>query len=128
MYVLFLYNNENVIHLKLGSKVINGSGTGSADRLNCIYFKRIVLKSYIILPVKYLSFTVIAGNACVDLDRVTDNITSNLQDDVERSFDGNHFTQVALQAMGLAASAVLKVFTLLIRETHCKATPWPGTA
>ena len=87
-----------------------------------------MLNSYIILPVKYLSFTAIADNACVDLYWVTDNITSNLQYDVERSFDGNHFTQVALQAMGLAASAVLKVFTLLIRETYRKATPWPGTA
>ena len=61
-----------------------------------------MLNSYIIRPVKYLSFTAIAGNACVDLYWVTDNITSNLQYDVERSFDGNHFTQVAVAGDGFS--------------------------
>lgn len=61
-----------------------------------------MLNFYIILPVKYLSFTVIAGNACVDLYWVTDNITSNLQYDVDRSFDGNHFTKVAVAGDGFS--------------------------
>lgn len=91
----FLYNGQSNIQLKLGSKVLNGPG-GATQRLNCMYFKKIILTSYSVLPVKYISFTAVAIEKKVDLNWLTDNEVNNNYFEVERSFDGTNFSSIGM--------------------------------
>ena len=92
----YLYNGKDKIELKLGSTVL-GTGTGGATkRLNCIYFKRIADKPFSILPVRFASFDAVANDKKVELNWITDNEVNNNYYEVERSFDGNNFSLIAM--------------------------------
>ena len=91
----YLYNGKDNIQLKLGSKVLGAPG-GATQRLNCIYFKRIALLNYGVLPVKYISFSAAAIQKKVDLNWLTDNEVNNSYFEVERSFDGSSFSLIGM--------------------------------
>lgn len=95
----FLYNGQDNIQLKLGSTVLGVPG-GATQRLNCIYFKRMVLKNYFVLPVKYIFFSATAIQKKVDLNWVTDNEVNKDYFEVERSFDGGNFSSIGMVENG----------------------------
>ncbi len=97
----FLYNDQDKIQLSLGSTVINNPG-GATQRLNCIYFKRIALTNYSVLPVKYVSFKAAAAESTVDLNWIADNEVNYSYFDVERSFDGNKFSSTGIIVNGFS--------------------------
>ena len=92
----FLYNGKDNIQLKLGSKVWGAPGTGATQRLNCIYFKRIAFLNYEVLPVKYISFSAAAFAKKVELNWLTDNEVNVNYFELERSFDGSHFSAIGM--------------------------------
>jgi hypothetical protein len=96
----FLYNGKDSVQLSLGSTVLANPG-GATQRLNCIYFKRITLNNYTVLPVKYVSFKASAVQKGVKLNWVTDNEINNSYFDVERSFDGSRFSSIGIVLDGL---------------------------
>lgn len=97
----FLYTNKNSIQLSLGSKVINNPG-GATQRLNCMYFKKMMLSNYSVLPVKYISFKVTAMEKEVNLNWIADNEVNYSYFDVERSFDGNKFSSTGIIIKGFS--------------------------
>ncbi len=86
----FLYNGKDNIQLKLGSTVLGAPG-GATQRLNCIYFKKIIMSNYFVLPVKFVSLDATANGRKVNLKWLTDNEVNNSHFEVERSFDGINF-------------------------------------
>ena len=96
----FLYNGKDNIQLKLGSKVWQAPGTGATQRLNCIYFRKIALLNYSVLPVKYISFSAAAFVKKVELNWLTDNEVNVNYFEVERSFDGSHFSAIGMIMVG----------------------------
>jgi hypothetical protein len=95
----FLYNGMDSVQLSLGSTVLNNPG-GATQRLNCIYFKRMTLTNYSVLPVKYVSFKAAAIHRGVELKWVADNEVNESYFDVERSFDGNKFISTGIIVKG----------------------------
>lgn len=101
----FLYNGKDNIQLKLGSKVWGATGSAATQRLNCIYFKRILLMNYSILPVIYISFSAAAFAKEVELNWLIDNEVNNNYFEAERSFDGNYFSIIGMKNMALSMAA-----------------------
>lgn len=87
----FLYNGKDNIQLKLGSTVLGAPG-GATQRLNCIYFKKIVMSNYYVLPVKFISLHATANGRKINLNWLTDKEVNNSHFEVERSFDGINFS------------------------------------
>lgn len=106
----FLYMGQDKIQLKSGSKVM-GTGTGATQRLNCIYFKKIVQTSYVILPVKYISFTAAGSDKKVNVNWSTDYEVNNSNFEVERSFDGINFYTAAIVLDALTVKEGVKNYS-----------------
>ena len=106
----FLYNNKNVIKLKLGSTVF-GTGSSATQRLNCIYFKNIVQVAYSILPVKYISFTATGSDKKVNINWATDYEVNNNYFELERSSDGINFKNVAVVLDALTQNGNIKNYS-----------------
>lgn len=107
--ISFSYNGKEKIELKLGSKVY-GLGASAPERLNCIYFKRMTMNNYIVLPVKYVSFDALASDNKVNLNWSTDNEVNNNYFEVERSFDGRNFSSIAVVLDALTVSGNNKYY------------------
>lgn len=105
----FYYNGRDKIEVSLGSFVYNNGYTGGVakERLNCIYFSKIV-GSFLVLPVNFLSFNANAGDKKIMLDWVTENEVNNSHFEVERSFDNNNFKTIGMVMDALTASATTK--------------------
>ncbi len=93
--ITFLYQGKEKVKLKLGSRVF-GDGPSATERLNCIYFKRLVMNNYFVLPVNYLSFDAMSADSKITLNWATDMEVNNNHFEVERSLDGIHFSMVAM--------------------------------
>lgn len=106
----FLYNGKDNIQLKLGSTVF-GSGLAATQRLNCIYFKKIIQTAYSILPVKYISFTALGSDKKVNINWSTDYEVNNNNFEVERSFDGLNFKTVAVVLDALTKNEGVKNYS-----------------
>lgn len=108
----YLFNGLDSIQLKIGQTVL-GPGTGGAtQRLNSIYFKRVTLTPFFILPVKYISFEAISNDKKVDLNWQTDNEVNNSHFEVERSFDGNYFSTINVLNEPLTTSSTTRKYTI----------------
>ncbi len=108
----YLFNGLDSIQLKIGQTVL-GPGTGGAtQRLNSIYFKRVTLTPFFILPVKYISFEAIPNDKKVDLNWQTDNEVNNSRYEVERSFDGNYFSTINVVNKALTTSSTTRKYTI----------------
>ncbi len=94
----FHFINPSIITLSTGSQVDNNGTTGgiATDRFNSLYFKSIS-NIVNVLGVKYRSFDAYAiNNSEINITWTTENETHNDHFEIERSFDQNHFSTVAL--------------------------------
>ncbi len=108
----YLFNGLDSVQLKIGQTVL-GPGTGGAtQRLNSIYFKRVTLTPFFILPVKYISFEAIPNDKKVDLNWQTDNEVNNSRYEVERSFDGNYFSTINVVNEALTTTSIVRKYTI----------------
>ena len=93
--VMFTVNNSGVDHFTYKAGAHNLATSSAAGRQKGIYFKGF---DYTLRPlaVKYASFTGTLVNKAVLLDWVTEEELNHSHFEVERSFDGTNFSQVAM--------------------------------
>lgn len=108
----YLFNGLDSIQLKIGQTVLGPNTGGATQRLNSIYFKRVTLTPFFILPVKYISFEAISNDKKVDLNWQTDNEVNNSHFEVERSFDGNYFSTINVLNEPLTTSSTTRKYTI----------------
>ncbi len=112
----FYFNGRDKIDISLGSYVYNNGYTGAAatERLNCVYFKKIT-GTFMLLPLKFLSFNANPANNKVLLDWATENEINNNHFEVERSFDNNNF-----KTIGSVASQAIKNYKYIDHSNELK--------
>lgn len=117
----FYFNGRDTIALSLGSFVYNNGYTGAAatERLNCVYFSRIV-GSYLVLPVDFLSFEANLANRHVALNWKTTSEISNSHFEVERSFDNVRFTKIAEVASTSQTAQDINAYKLIDQSAELK--------
>ncbi len=105
----FKYNGRDKIEVSLGSFVFNNGYTGGVarERLNCIYFSKIV-GSFLLLPVTYRSFDAVAADKKVMLNWATESEMNNHHFEVERSFDNNSFKTIGMVMDAMSNNSGIK--------------------
>ena len=106
--VMFTVKKNNISSFIYKAGAVN-SGSSSALRLKCIYFKNFIYPSSA-LPVKYSAFDAAASNNVVTLRWVTENEINSNHFEVERSFDGYSFKTVGLVLDALVANGSSKTY------------------
>jgi hypothetical protein len=109
----YFFDGKDSITLKIGQTVL-GPGTGGAtQRLNSIYFKKVTLTPFVILPVKNLPLEATVTNRGVDLKWQTDNEENNSRFEVEHSFDGIHFSTIGKVIYPVSTDGLNKRYAMM---------------
>ncbi|MBS1512267.1 MAG: T9SS type A sorting domain-containing protein [Bacteroidetes bacterium] len=97
----FGYANSNSVNeIRIGC--ITDNNFTVQERYACGFFQQITMPTIPILPVNYVSFDANAIDKNVILKWTTENEINNNHFEVERSFDGTHFSTVGLVLDGFA--------------------------
>ncbi len=113
--VMFTLMNTHINNFtyKVGANNLDASAVA---RQKGIYFKGFNYVPVQILPVKYLSFDAIAVNKAITLNWVTAEEVNNNRFEVERSFNGNSFTNIGIVLDGFA-TGTKKAYSLKDNST-----------